>query len=114
MELMRQTMITISDFADRLAKLRLQKGISSREMSLSIGQNESFINKIENKNNFPLMQSFFCICDYLGITPYQFFQFDDECPKHTDELVKDIQKLDYKQTKLIHEVIKEIIQKKKN
>ncbi len=73
MELMRQTMITISDFADRLAKLRLQKGISSREMSLSIGQNESFINKIENKNNFPLMQSFFCICDYLGITPYQFF-----------------------------------------
>ena len=74
-------MITISDFADRLAKLRLQKGISSREMSLSIGQNESFINKIENKNNFPLMQSFFCICDYLGI---------------------------------IHEVIKEIIQKKKN
>ena len=36
---MRQTMITISDFADRLAKLRLQKGISSREMSLSIGQN---------------------------------------------------------------------------
>ena len=44
MELMRQTMITISDFADRLAKLRLQKGISSREMSLSIGQNESFIN----------------------------------------------------------------------
>ena len=60
------------------------------------------------------MQSFFCICDYLGITPYQFFQFDDEFPKHTDELVKDIQKLDYKQTKLIHEVIKEIIQNKKN
>ena len=35
--------------AERLAKLREEKNISAREMSLSIGQNASYINRIENK-----------------------------------------------------------------
>ena len=108
MELMRQTMITISDFADRLAKLRLQKGISSREMSLSIGQNESFINKIENKNSYPTMQSFFYICEYLGITPMQFFDFDDTCLTETNNLLEEMKKLDNKLTRLILDLVKEI------
>ena len=105
---MRQTMITISDFADRLAKLRLQKGISSREMSLSIGQNESFINKIENKNSYPTMQSFFYICEYLGITPMQFFDFDDTCLTETNNLLEEMKKLDNKLTRLILDLVKEI------
>ena len=43
-------------FANRLAELRQQKKISAREMSLAIGQNESYINRIENKLNYPSMQ----------------------------------------------------------
>lgn len=31
------------DFAIRLSKLRLQKGVSARDMSLSIGQNAGYI-----------------------------------------------------------------------
>ena len=30
--------------AERLSKLRVAKGISAREMSLALGQNESYIN----------------------------------------------------------------------
>lgn len=46
-------------FAERIALLRNKKNVSAREMSLSIGQNESYINRIENKLAFPSMQAFF-------------------------------------------------------
>ena len=35
-------------FRWRLAELRGQAGISARDLSLSLGQSESYINKIEN------------------------------------------------------------------
>ena len=35
------------DFAIRLARLREKKGVSARDMSLSIGQNPGYINSIE-------------------------------------------------------------------
>ena len=54
---------------ERLAKLRLQKGVSARDMSLSLGQANNYINNIENKKSLPAMQSFFYICEYLGVTP---------------------------------------------
>ena len=56
-------------FRQRLAQLRMAKGISARDMSLSLGQSQSYINKIENGMTFPSMQNFFYICEYLGISP---------------------------------------------
>ena len=38
-------------FALRLSYLRTQKKVSAREMSLSLGQNSSYINRIENLRN---------------------------------------------------------------
>ena len=35
-------------FALRLSALRQQKGVSAREMSLALGQNTNYINRIEN------------------------------------------------------------------
>ena len=40
-------------FAERLSYLRIQKKVSAREMSLALGQNESYINRIENKREYP-------------------------------------------------------------
>lgn len=51
-------------FAERLASLREQKRVSAREMSLAIGQNESYINRIENKKAFPSMQGFFISANF--------------------------------------------------
>jgi transcriptional regulator with XRE-family HTH domain len=42
-------------FYQRLVALRVQKGVSARDMSLSLGQSESYINKIENKRTLPSM-----------------------------------------------------------
>lgn len=75
----------INDFGNRLAELRTAKNISAREMSLSMGQSVSYINQIENHLNFPSMSSFFYICEFLGITPKEFFDFDNESEKTHDK-----------------------------
>ena len=64
-------------FAKRLLELRTAKGVSAREMSLSLGQAAGYINNIENSNNLPSMAMFFEICEYLEISPQEFFDYSD-------------------------------------
>ncbi len=58
---------------ERITELRLQKGVSSRDMSLSLGQSASYINKIENRRTLPSLTGFLYICEYFDITPQDFF-----------------------------------------
>ena len=81
-------------FSLRLAELRMQKGVSARDMSLSIGQSENYINKIENRNSLPSMHAFFFICEYLGVTPAQFFDKDNQNPALLNDALSEIRKLD--------------------
>lgn len=64
-------------FCERLTQLRLSKGVSARDMSLTLGQSESYINRIESRKMLPSMPVFFYICDYFGITPKEFFSYDE-------------------------------------
>lgn len=60
-------------FVGRLIELRADREVSARKMSIDLQQNSSYINRIENKKAFPSMQLFFDICEYLHVTPGQFF-----------------------------------------
>ena len=75
-------------FSLRLSQLRLTKGVSARDMSLSIGQSPSYINNIENGVGFPSMSVFFYICDYLGITPAEFFEAGSKDPVREKQLLQ--------------------------
>lgn len=68
-------------FRERLIQLRTGKNVSAREMSLSIGQNVGYINNIENGKSMPAMESFFNICDFLEVTPAEFFDTRIESPR---------------------------------
>lgn len=68
-------------FSKRLVQLRMAKGVSARDMSLSLGQNPGYINSIENNKTFPSMSNFFEICDYLNITPMDFSIWSRRIPK---------------------------------
>lgn len=57
------------EFPLRLAQLRNKKGVSARDMSLSIGQNPGYINNIESGKAMMSMACFFYICEYLNISP---------------------------------------------
>ena len=76
-----------TEFSRRLSKLRMNKGVSARDMSLSIGQSASYINNVENGVCFPSMSVFFYICDYLGVTPSEFFEVDSQAPVKERELL---------------------------
>ena len=77
-----------SDFIRRLVELRMNKGVSAREMSLSIGQAPSYINNIETGVNFPSMTAFFYSCDFLGVTPSEFFDMENTNPIKSRELLE--------------------------
>lgn len=74
-------------FIKRLNQLRMNKGVSARDMSLSIGQSAGYINNIENGVNLPSMTAFFYICDYLNVTPMEFFDTDTKNPTKSKELL---------------------------
>lgn len=76
------------EFIKRLTQLRVQKGVSARDMSLSIGQSAGYINNIENGVNLPSMAAFFYICDYLGISPRDFFDTQTTAPSKASELLE--------------------------
>ena len=100
------------DFSLRLARLRTQKGVSARDMSLSIGQNPAYINNIETGKAMPSMSAFFFICDYLGITPKEFFDTDAEQPEELRKLTKNLKRLDKRQFKNIAEIVEGLVCKK--
>lgn len=93
-------------FAKRMAELRIAKGVYARDMSLSIGQSESYINKIENGKSYPAMQTFFYICEYLGITPLEFFSDDVKNPVAMNEAIELLGKLDAEQFDNVIKIIK--------
>jgi transcriptional regulator with XRE-family HTH domain len=97
---------------ERLAKLRTQKGVSARDMSLSIGQANNYINNIENKKSLPSMQSFFYICEYLGVTPQEFFDDGNAYPEMLSEFVSEAKHLDPRSMEYILGIMKELNSKR--
>lgn len=95
-------------FVKRLTQLRMQKGVSARDMSLSIGQSATYINKIENGMALPSMNAFFYICEYFNLTPAEFFDIDVEHPVALQEIICDLKVLNAEQLFHVHAIIKDI------
>lgn len=95
-------------FHKRLTELRIQKGVSARDMSLSLGQSESYINKIENKRTLPSLTGFIYICDYLEISPSEFFNTDSVAPSKSKVLLEEIEKLTPEQADHLMQIAKDL------
>ncbi len=101
-------MVSEDTFSQRLAELRIKKGVSARDMSLSIGQGPGYINNIENGHNLPSMSAFFYICDYLGITPAEFFDAENKDPGKLDELYNKMKSFKPEKLEAIEAVINQM------
>ena len=97
------------NFSNRLYQLRTQKNVSARDMSLSLGQNAGYINSIESGKSFPSMTNFFFICEYLGITPMEFFDFESTSPQETNKVFADLKLLNNTQFQIIQALINELL-----
>lgn len=98
---------------ERIVQLRTQMGVTARDMSLSIGQNESYVNRIENKKALPSIQVLFYICEYFKITPHEFFDEGNAYPARLKDLVADLMKLDERALVHIAGIVKEILEPKR-
>ena len=103
-------MVTENFFKDRLRFLRNEKGISAREMSIALGQNEAYINKLETGKCSTSLPSFLKICEYLSISPSDFFQEDvHNTIFANEELLRLLRKLTPRQAAYMLELVKDIV-----
>ena len=100
------------DFSRRISQLRERKGVSARDMSLSIGQNAGYINSIENGKSMPSMSVFLSICDYLEITPSEFFDLNSDMPKRLRGVVSNMKLLDDEEFTGVETIVRRLADKK--
>lgn len=78
---------------DRIAQLRLQKGVSEYQMSLDLGHSRGYIQNISSGKSLPSVEGLFEICDYFELTPAQFFDESIDDPALVAEAVKGLRQL---------------------
>ena len=98
-------------FQDRLSQLRSEMKVSAREMSLTIGQSSGYINHIENHTSLPSLRSFFYICEFLKISPKDFFEFERKVPLLQNEVIEKLGKLNPKQLNHILALVDDLLER---
>ena len=66
---------------DRISELRVKKNISEYKMSMDLGHSKSYIQGISSGRALPSLGEFLYICEYLGVTPKEFFDEETEDPQ---------------------------------
>jgi len=99
-------------FVKRLTKLRMDKDVSARNMSLSVGLAHGYISRIERKLFLPSMNVFFYICDYLGISPKDFFDDEVEYPENMKQLIENLKRLDEKKLSHVSAIVEGLVEDK--
>lgn len=70
----------------RISELRMQKGVSEYKMSLDLGHSKSYIQSISSGKALPSLTEFLFICDYLNVSPKDFFDSEQATPALVNEL----------------------------
>ncbi len=66
---------------NRISELRTKKGVSEYKMSLDLGHSRSYMHSISSGKALPSFSEFLYICEYLGVTPREFFDEDSSDPQ---------------------------------
>ena len=95
-------------FANRLTQLRIQKNVSARNMSLTLGRDDGYIGKIERKVFLPSMAEFYYICEFLGTTAKDFFNEQIVYPSDINEIYGYLINLEEQQLSNLKGIIKSL------
>ena len=84
----------VNDIIARIGQIRSEAGLSSRELSLRIGKNESYVHSMEGKYGFePSLSALLDMIEVCGKTPEEFFYHDPAQYRQDMELLQHIKKL---------------------
>ena len=79
---------------ERITSLRIKKGVSEYKMSYDLGHSRGYVYNISSGKALPPMKEFLAICEYLGVTPQQFFDESDKNPELIQKATESMKKLD--------------------
>ena len=71
---------------DRISVLRIKKNVSEYRMSTDLGHSKSYMQSISSGRALPSLGEFLYICEYLGVTPKDFFDESIEEPQLVQKL----------------------------
>ena len=71
---------------DRISVLRIKKNVSEYRMSTDLGHSKSYTQSISSGRSVPSLGEFLYICEYLGVTPKEFFDEDIKEPQLVSKL----------------------------
>lgn len=86
-------MVDVDFIRNRITQLRLAKGVSEYQMGYDLGHSRSYMYNISSGKSLPPLPEFLEICDYLGVTPSQFFDSSVENPALLQTAIEEIKKL---------------------
>jgi transcriptional regulator with XRE-family HTH domain len=79
--------------AKRITELRLKKGIAEHRMSLELGHSRSYMQSISSGRALPSLTEFLAICDYLNVSPKDFFDEENPNPVLIEEIMEKLKNL---------------------
>lgn len=86
---------------ERITKLREEKGVSERKMSLDLGHSTSYIRSITSGRSLPSLSEFLYLCEYLGISPMEFFNEESGTTITKQKAIDAIRKMSDEDVELI-------------
>lgn len=90
---------------DRITYLRMQKNVSEYKMSLDLGHGKSYIQSIASGRALPSMSEFLYICDYLDVSPKDFFDTELKDPVLLEQAVSSMKELSNPDLRLLISII---------
>ena len=93
---------------NRITRLRMIKNVSEYQMSLDLGHSKSYIQSISSGRALPSMSEFISICEYLGVTPKEFFDDENSNPVLHGEIIEALSGISNSDANLILELIKRL------
>jgi len=103
-------MATEDMIRNRITQLRMKKGVSEYQMSLDLGHSKSYMQSISSGRALPSMSEFLVICDYLGVTPHDFFDEGAANPALITEILQAVGDFSDEDLKLLLAVIQRMKQ----
>ena len=96
---------------DRITQLRLKKGVSEYQMSYDLGHSRGYIYNISSGKALPPLKEFLAICEYLGVTPQQFFDEASPNPELIQKAVEGMSKLSEDDMLMLLGIINRLLKK---
>lgn len=92
----------------RITDLRIKGGFSECQMSLDLGHSQSYIHNIVSGRSKPSVTELLSICNYLGVSPCNFFDEDNSEPALLQKLMEEAKGLSDKDILSLLSIIERI------